>query len=237
MRVRLPFLFAALVVALFSPLWWRAVLVLLPGFGVELVEITGARLLAPHHALALAGVREGESVWSHPERWAAGLRRHPLVAGVEVERELPGTLRIRVRERRPVALVERAALRPVSAAGALLPVNPATAGLDLPLIRGAKEQDLVRTAARISSQEPELFRRLSEVARTPAGDVLLTFAAPPVEAILPPRADDVSLLRLRAVLLDLERRHGTRPLAGRVIDLRFAGQAVLRAGQTHTPSS
>lgn len=221
--------------ALTAPLWGPPLLARTPWFPVERVEVAGTRVVAPHEVLAASGVRRGESVWADPSAWEARLRAHPAVAEVEVTRRLPGTLRITVREKPPVGLVEEGALRPVTARGEILPADPARVPVDLPLIRVPVRDGRVADADRVLLAEVErlgqldagLLARVSEVAWS-GPDLLLTLSAPDARVLLPVGAESTRLRRLRAALEDVEGRSpsgGTPPVH---VDVRFHDQVVVR---------
>lgn len=224
--------------ALGSPWWGPRVLRELPAFGVRRVEVSGARLLAPHQVLAASGIRAGESLWGDAEAWEAALKRHPAVADAHVSRVLPGTLRIRVEEKQPVALVELGTLRPATAEGEVLPVDPARARVDLPLVRGAGKGAaldsttlaLLAEAGRLRQMDPELMARVSEVRAGAGGGILLVLSRPYAVVALPRSAEEARLLELRAVLADLERRAASaRPGVPVQVDVRFEAQVVVRS--------
>lgn len=247
------FLFAAfLLVLLAAPVWGPQVLRHLSWFDVERVEISGTRLLAPHEVLVASGVRRGQSVWDDARVWEAALRGHPVISDAQVSRKLLGTLRIRVEEERPVALVDMGALRPVTATGAVLPIDPARAPVDLPLIRmplASPEHNLaadtgtlslLAETARLGQLDPGLVARVSEVRQSKAGELLLTLSHPAAELVLPPGAELVRLRQLRAVLDDIERRATTAGTdAGGAssprVDLRFVDQVVVRYPLDRSP--
>ena len=227
-----------------SPLWAPPLLVRIDWFRAERVEVSGTRLLAPHEALAASGIRLGVNVWTDPAAWEAALRRHPVVAEATVERRLPRTLRIRVVEKAPAALVEAPTLRPVTAAGELLPVDPGRVRLDLPLLRAGRVEDEERIgdertraalaeAGRLAELDPELMARVSELRAGPDGGVRLTLSAPRAEVLLPAGAGDARLAVLHAALGDVERRLAGADTAGAPrrraqVDLRWADQVVVR---------
>lgn len=212
-----------------------------PWFRVARVEVSGARLLAPHEVLAASGIAAGLSVWEDPAGWEAALLRDPTIAAATVRRRLPGTLLIRIREERPVALVDGGSLRLATASGALLPVDPGTAAVDLPLLRaegagtgGEQLRDAgVRAAVaelgRVSGLDPALMARVSEVREDGSGLVLL-FSEPQAEVRLPRGAGPARLAELRVALDEIPRRAadatgtGERPVR---LDLRFRDQIVI----------
>lgn len=238
-RLRRLALLAALPVVLSAPLWGPRLLERTPWFRVQRVEVAGARMVAPHDVLAASGIRLGESVWRRPEPWVAALRRHPGVEDAEVVRRLPSTLRIEVREKRPVGLVEAGTLHPVTARGEVLPVDPARVAVDLPLLRGAARKGraddarvraLAAEVGRLGQLDPGLLARVSEVEWSGRDALLLSVSAPDARVLLPAGAGSDRLRRLRAALDEIERRAPSGPAEGGPvrIDLRFQDQVVVR---------
>ena len=216
-----------------------------PQFAVARVEVSGISLLSAAEVIAAAGIQRGQNVWSEPKQWEVPLRRHPLIMHADVSRDLFTGLRVHVEEERPVALVAAEVLRPTTAAGELLPVNPARLALDLPIVQGVaisaahsrlrerRDRQLLTELGRLSNLDPALVARVSEVRASAEGDLLLTLTRPAAHLILPAGADPLLLLQLRAVVTDLERRaaSGTAPDSAApvpLVDFRFGGQAVLR---------
>src|SRR5439155_1218163 len=94
------------------------------------------------------------------------------INGVEIEKKLPDTLRIRVSERSAVALVESSGtIRYVDAAGIeFAELSPEVGDADLPLITAASGPDLVRCVAlvrELRGRDPQVYARISEVRRLP----------------------------------------------------------------------
>jgi cell division protein FtsQ len=92
----------------------------------------------------------------------------PWIARIDIEKELPGTLRIRIAERQPVALVQHdARLEYVDEHGVTFAeLSPAVGDDDLPLIANASGDELARTVAlvrELRASDPQLFARISEV--------------------------------------------------------------------------
>lgn len=233
-RTRRIALAVALPAVFTAPLWGPPLLARTPWFPVQRVEVAGTRIVAPHELLAASGIRLGESVWSDPAGWEERLLRHPAVAEARVTRRLPGTLRIGVREKTPVGLVEGATLRPVTGRGELLPVDPSRVPVDLPLVRVAaaegirpRDRVLLAEVERLGQLDAGLLARVSEV-RWSGEDILLTLSAPDVRVLLPVGAESARLRRLRAALADVEGRLAAGAAGPVRIDLRFQDQAVVR---------
>ncbi len=218
------------------PLWGPRVLREVPLFDADRVEVAGTRLLAPHEVVAASGIRIGQSVWTDPAAWEAALRRHPVIARAEVERRLPATLRIRIAEKRPAAFVAAGTLRPATAGGEILPVDPARVTVDLPIagsapdtatrVRDRATLRLLAEASRLAEADPVLMARVSELRAGKDGTVRLVLAHPRAEVLLPAGAAEPRLTQLRTALADVARR---APRDGRTqVDARFADQVVVR---------
>lgn len=221
-----------------APSWGPPLLRETPWMRVARVEVSGARLLAPHQVLAASGIRMGESVWADPAPWEAALRGHPVVAGARVERRLPGTLVVRVTEKRAAALLDAGTLVPATAQGEVLPVDPARVPLDLPVVRAGSDSAagaLLALAGRLGELDPALAARVSEVRPGPGGSARLALSAPAGEVVLPAGVGEGRLRGVRAALADVEARLASGAAAGPVrLDARFAGQVVVRFGGPHT---
>jgi cell division protein FtsQ len=243
MRIVLRLLLLALLAGAVATPWWgpragRRI----AWFAAERVEVTGARMLAPHEVLKASGVAVGMNVWTDPAPYLAALRRDPAVADARIVRVLPRTLRIRVTEKTPAALVQAGTLRPATALGEVLAVDPARAPLDLPLFTARVRLDgrgritdpearaALAEAGRLGALEPALMARVSEV--RPAGrDALrLILSSPAAELLVRDGISAEAVVRLRATLDDVVRRAAADTTAhGRpVLDARFDDQVVVR---------
>jgi cell division protein FtsQ len=223
--------------AVASPLWGPRVLRQLPWFTVERVEISGTRLLAPHEVLASSGIHRGLNIWDDAGVWERALLANPAIAEARITRKLPATLRIRVEEKRPIAYVEGSTLEPITAAGAILPLDPTRARVDLPILRGSWDElspalrsALLGETERLSRLDPGLVADVSEIQATDSAAHLFVLSHRLGDIVLPAEVDSDRLAQLRAVLADLE---GRLPPADSVtppakIDLRFGEQVVVR---------
>lgn len=74
---------------------------------ITAVEVVGAGALSPNDVLVASGLRGGERIlWLRMGAVAARIEAFPGVAAVEVQRELPGTVVIRVTERSAAVLLD-----------------------------------------------------------------------------------------------------------------------------------
>ena len=205
-------------------------------FRVRQVEVRGTRYLAPDQVLEVSGLGERSSVFDPPETWIAPLERHPMVESVRVERRLPSTVRLTVRETRPVAFVRAGTLVPVDRFGRVLPLAPEAARLDLPILIGEAEIDAdgmledagaraaVQALDRLQSAEPALAAAVSEFAGGGALRLLLRLDQPTL-ALLPLEPSALRLNEVRRTLDHLALRGELGSV--RVVDGRFEGQVVV----------
>jgi cell division septal protein FtsQ len=163
------------------------------------------------------------------------------VASARVTRVLPHTLRVRIVEKAPAALVQAGTLRPATGAGEVLAVDPARGQVDLPLLAGAVQLDArgrvkspaaraaLAEAARLAEADPALMARVSEIRAGGGGELLLVLSAPAARVRLNPHSDAATLARLRAVLERLGRAApGDSAAPAPLLDARYDDQVVVR---------
>jgi cell division protein FtsQ len=209
-------------------------------FRVRSVEVRGVHYLQPTEIVARLQVDTLTSLWDDLEPLRQKVRRHPQVADVRIERSMPGTLVVIVRENLPVALIQTGAgLLPFDSLGRQLPIDPARTNLDLPIVASA-DPVLLKLVGAIRAAEPRVFARIEEVRRTGREEILLTLA---------PRAEDAApaagnaaaqrkSLRVRVpVGLSVERLADIFPVESDLarrqvrvgeIDLRYRDQVIAR---------
>jgi hypothetical protein len=209
-------------------------------FLVKDVQLAGGHYLTLAEAAEWTAIPPDAHVWDDASGWIARLAEHPLVRVADVRRRLPGTLVLVVEEREPVALAAAATLRPVDDEGRVLPLDPATLALDLPLIKAPAEKrgsgskgtsesglgPLAAEAARLTRIDPEFMARTSELAVDERGDLIANWGEPPVTFRFRPAVTARRLQEGMTVLLDAVARTGG--LLPRTIDLRFADQVVVQ---------
>lgn len=210
-------------------------------FRVRAVEVRGVHYLQPNEIVARLQVDTLTSLWDDLEPLRQKVRRHPQVADVRIERSVPGTLVVIVRENLPVALIQTAAgLLPFDSLGRQLPIDPSRANLDLPIVASA-DPVLLKLVGAIRAAEPRVFARIEEVRRTGREEILLTLAphaedaAPAAGSAAPPPRKS---LRVRVpVGLSVERLADIFPVESDLarrqvrvgeIDLRYRDQVIAR---------
>jgi cell division protein FtsQ len=221
---RVGYLIAALAL-LASPWWGRAALMQLDFFRVRRVEIDGTRYVSPDEIVQRLRIDTTASLWADVTPLEQRVRDHPSVQDVRIERRLPGTLIVRVTENLPVALVQATAgLVPVDARGKSLPVDPAAADVDLPVLT-TRDTVALRVLAELRVTAPALFARIAEVRRMARGEFRFRLTDEATRDIL--AASDVTADRLTDVL-PVEQDLSRRNLRATELDLRFRDQVIAR---------
>jgi hypothetical protein len=187
--------------AVFAPLGLRHI----SAFSVQRVEVVGVRYLAAGDAVAAAGISAASNIFDDATPWIDALLRHPLVAHAEVERRVPDTVRLLIRETTPVAFARTPELRAIDEHGRVLPADPAAEGMDLPVLlvdtrlsaAGRAADPATRRLAAflgiVQREEPGLLGWISEVGvhgdavrlvlRSAADAVVLVPAEPAAERL------------------------------------------------------
>jgi cell division protein FtsQ len=222
-------------------------------FRVRNVVVEGTRYLSPDSVVARLALDTMRSVFDDTPPLEQKIRAMPQVADVSIKRKLPGTLVVEVRENPPVALAPGAqGLDVVDSVGVTLPIDPAVEpALDLP-IADQRDVALTRMLGDVRTRSSVLYRRISEVSRSGAGDVVILLttnnpasrlvaidsASTPRDSASAMTSNTPSLLRVRAkvgvsaarltdifpVEFDLRRR-GARVAE---LDLRYRDQVIAR---------
>ena len=221
---------AALIVIV-SPWWGRAALRQLDFFRVRRVEIDGTRYVSPDEIVSRLRIDTTASLFDDVGPLEKRVRQHPSVRDVHIERKLPGTLLVRITENLPVALVQAAAgLVAVDATGRLLPINPATADVDLPVL-AVRDTFTLRVLGDVRERSPAIFARIGEVRRFPrGGSFYLLFRLTETPSNLAHdvlASGDVTAERL-ADIVPVEQDLARRKLRPTELDLRFRDQVVAR---------
>lgn len=221
-----------------TPIWGPALGRQTDWFDVEQIEVSGASLLPPHEVLRLSGIEEGQSILDDRRVWEIALEQHPAIATARLQRKLPHTLRLRIEEERPVALIGVDTLSLATADGTVLPVDPADVALDLPIVIGTLDPDTraatrraLAEVGRLETVDPVFARQVAEIHPLDAGGTTLRLVHAEGDILLPIGEPQLRIEQLRAVLADVASRRGSQEENSAVraeIDLRFEGQIVVR---------
>ena len=195
-------------------------------FRVRQIELVGVRYLAPDSVIAALGLRLDHNAFDDLSVLEGRVGAIVGVESARVDRRMPGTIRVTLRERTPVALApgpERLVV--LDGDARLLPYDPAATGLDLPLVPRA-DTVLLQVLAAVRSSDSTLFDEVDGAQRSDRGDVWLDVRGRRVVLDGVPTGPEV-----RAV--GAVRRHLAR--TGRryaELDARFAGWLVVRRSRT-----
>lgn len=197
----------------------------IPFFRVRQVELLGVRYLAPGRVLADAGLAPDQNLFDDLDRLEARVRTIPGVVNARAERRFPGTLRLIVTERIPVALAPGPdGLVALDLHARPLPYEPSETVLDLPVV-ARPDSVLTAALAMVSAADPELFGRLEDARRADGGGVAFAIGGRRLVLGEDPSVDDVH--RVGAVWRHLEEKR----TAYTEMDGRFQGMVVVRGSR------
>ncbi len=199
-------------------------------FHVQTVQLEGARFLTPSAVIEALGADTSASVFDDAGRFAAKVEAIPLVAHARVRRRLPGTLVVTIVERIPVALVAtRDGFRGVDSAGTRLPIDPALAAFDAPVVLPptgprdtAADRRLFNLLGTLRARDPALFDAIEEARRVSPGEWQLRTTRQLVRV-----TPQVTLARL-ADIFPVEQDLATRRIRAAELDLRYRNHVIAR---------
>jgi hypothetical protein len=193
-------------------------------FRLRQVEVLGIRYLDQGDVVRRLGLRRNASIFDRLGSVRKAAAAIPGVLSATVERRLPGTLRVSVREATPVAQVPVADhLALVDSRGHLLPFDPVRAPASLPIASG--DAATAGLLGRLMLTDHEWYDSVQS-ASLDHGDVVLDAGAHRVR--LRPEADDQVLRGVSAVRRYLN-EHG---IDWREIDARYHNRLFVRKGST-----
>ncbi len=197
-------------------------------FPVEEIRVHGNRLLLEGEVLALAFVDRGENLFAlSPEAVEKRLEESDWIVGASVSRRPPGTVIIRIEERRPWLLEPREESVLVDRNGFCFAAMGKADRLDLPLLVDFSEDAgaVIRALAEVSPPENDWISKwCAEISVAPDGGVTLSdmHRGTRIELGTMPFAGKVE--RLLAVYQQWDAT-GQRYAE---LDLRYEGQAIAR---------
>ncbi len=118
--------------------WWTYEQVIsTPRLAVRHLSVSGALRAQPREIIKLAGIEEGQNIFSFSSSEVEKkIGENPWVLEASVKRKLPGTVRILVEERRPVAIVKTKGLFVMDSRGNVFKKFTPADRLDLPIVTG-----------------------------------------------------------------------------------------------------
>jgi hypothetical protein len=205
-----------------------------PYFALREIDVDTRGCVDPKTLLAWAGLAPGMSIWSvHTTEMESRLLAHPRIRQASLQRTLPNQVRLRVDERRPVAILLAGSPLLVAGDGAVFPALDGEATDGLPYVTGIVPTGAaypdggkrLRTVARLVAlwQAHADWPAISEV-RPDGGDFVVFATGSPLAVRFAAEAEKEDFARLSSVL-ELWRGREAQVAA---IDLSLPGQAVLK---------
>lgn len=134
-----------------------------PYLAVTEVTVAGAQRVAKEEIISASGITPGQNMFSFSKDEVASLlRANPWVERVDINRELPGTVEITVKEREATALVSLETLYVMDSGGVIFKRYSAEDGLDLPIVTGLTRDALASGGAAIEASLMELISVLTK---------------------------------------------------------------------------
>ncbi len=206
------------------------------------IEVRGNRLVGANEIMQLAQVQPGALISTADlTTIRQNVMSHHYVKDALVERDMPGTLRITVTERSPIAIVNRPDPVYLDADGVILPRTVARTLIDLPVISGIPSTTPLTLGARLTSEDvqqslqiltalkfmsSELYHNVSEIQVRNGGDIVLYSADNSVPIIFGQGDIAPKLARLETFWNTVVHDRGSQDL--QYVDLRFADEVVVR---------
>ncbi len=128
---------------------------------IETIEITGANRVSEDDVYDLAGIEEGDNIFSfRAGDVAERIKRNPWIKEAGISRSLPSTVAIEVAEREPLVLIKLDALYVMDTSGVVFKKYSVEDGLDLPVVTGLTMDGLKETSGELEAGLLELIRTL-----------------------------------------------------------------------------
>ena len=166
---------------------------------------------------------------------------HHFIKDAVVERDLPATLKVTVKERVPLAIINSTEILYLDEDGVVLPHSISKQLFDLPVLTGMPEglalmpgatlknadiQEALRVLASSKLVSKELYHLISEVRLRNGGDIVLYASEWGVPIIFGRGEIANKLVRLEAFWNDVVHERGSDNL--QYVDLRFDDQVIVR---------
>ena len=202
-----------------------------PWFSLHNVVVTGSKQTKPEEIKELVLSQNQNALTADLTEIKLRLEAHPWIQDAVIWRELPGTIRVQITERQPVALVLAGNLYLVDPSGRVIHVFDQNSKYsDLPVITGIPDvsrTEQVRSAlayVTALSKDPKILRQVSEIHYYDKNSTIVYLKGVPFGLLV---AQDGILPMIRKLI-----RHSdfvNRNFAGqKLIDLRYQDQIILK---------
>lgn len=143
--------------------WWTyGQVTTSPYLAITDITVAGAQRVASEEVLAASGIVQGQNIFSFSkDEVLSRLKANPWLESVEINRDLPGTIEITVKERDAIALVKLDSLYVMDSNGVIFKKYTAEEGLDLPVVTGLTKESLAAGTENIETRLMELISVLT----------------------------------------------------------------------------
>lgn len=208
-------------------------------FLVQDIGVEGQDLLTEKELKASSGLSLDSPIWEADLTDAESrIRKNPWVETVRIHRCFPGILRIRVTEKKPIAVYnDGGVLLGVDRDGTVLPSRPgklytlpvlSCAGIRGSIgkrLEGAGVKEAVDFLKTVLKDRPEVFSKISELVADRNRGLVMYTSRGAIPVYVGKDGYDWKVRYLQAILDDVERRKPA--LRVNHIDIRFFGQVVV----------
>lgn len=202
------------------------------GLRIEEVYVEGRSRTAGETILARLALKLGDPILSIDPRTArADLEALPWVNAASVERQLPGTIFVRLKERQPLALwQQQGVIRLIDLDGKVIPEIEPRRFAHLPLVVGRDAPAHAAKLIAVMNSEPELRDRVTAAVRVAGRRWNIQ-----IEGRIDVRLPEDNAAAAWAQLAHIERQQGVLSRDVIVVDLRLPDRLVVRTDPAKGP--
>lgn len=213
-------------------------------FRIQQIEINGKTVIDKEEYVTVIGDWEGLTTRDvRPADILLAFESHPFVEAVRVSKQYPGTIRVDIVERNPVAFINMKPLIMVDSHGVVLPADGIADHFDIPFFSkfnpdielypaghetlSQKVREAVNIISRIRNEYASLYENISEVTLSGNDEYIFILSERPTKIILGKNEPWKKLEVLREFESALNQPQGMTMF--KHIDLRHNKQIVTRA--------
>jgi cell division protein FtsQ len=199
------------------------------GLAVDNIEVEGRETTDAATIMAALAASRGTPILAvSPSRAREQLQTLPWVRSAVIERRLPGTLHVRLVERKPLAIWQHDGQQQlIDRDGAVIPVKDLGRFAKLPIVVGDDAAKHAAALLDMLSSEPELAARVGAAVFVGGRRWNLRIDGA-IDVLLPEAAPEAAW----AQLARLERSNGLLKRDVQVVDLRFGDRLILRVNNS-----
>ena len=210
-------------------------------FNIDNIKVVGNETVSSEELVRLSGLKFGENLLDIDiKRAAERIEANPFIKRVQISRELPNSVAMRVFERKPFVFIAQGSFYTADESGHLLP-SRSHKNFDLPIITGMDDFSLpiignrvddsrfskaLDVAIMLNAEPFSLYNSISEINISPRGDICLIGTLKGTEIFLGKSGYRNKINRIRSLLSTVRQGKG---LSGyQYMDLRFENQVIVK---------